>query len=74
MSWSVSKHVAWQRIGETAVLVWNWMIPMSAAAHSCLLALVTCSEDALNAPGVLEVGQLVNDQNNVTLKNLTVVP
>lgn len=59
--------------GETTVFVWNWMVPMSAAGHSCLLALVTCTEDALNAMGVLDTGQLVVDQNNVTLKNLTVV-
>jgi photosystem II stability/assembly factor-like uncharacterized protein len=58
--------------GETAVFAWNWMVPMSAASHSCLLALVTCTEDAL-ATGVLDVGQLVVDENNVTLKNLTVV-
>ncbi len=59
--------------GETTVLVWNWTVPMSAAGHSCLLALATCTEDPLSAMGVLDVGQVIVDHNNVTLKNLTVI-
>ncbi|MBI2358488.1 MAG: glycosyl hydrolase [Deltaproteobacteria bacterium] len=59
--------------GETAVVSWDWVVPMSAAENSCLLALATCAEDPLNAMGVLYVSQLVTEQNNVTLKNLIVV-
>jgi photosystem II stability/assembly factor-like uncharacterized protein len=58
--------------GETTVVEWDWTVPMSAAAHSCLLALVTSPEDPLDAMGVLNVGQVIIEQNNVTLKNLTV--
>lgn len=59
--------------GETAVVEWDWMVPMGAATHSCLLALATCPEDPLNAMGVLDVGQVIINHNNVTLKNLTIV-
>lgn len=68
-----TQTVATLEPGETAVLGWAWLVPMSAAAHSCLLALATCPEDPLNAMGVLNVGQVIVDQNNVTLKNLIVV-
>jgi hypothetical protein len=59
--------------GDTAIVSWDWPVPPAAAEHSCLLALATCTEDSLNAMGVLDPGQLINDNNNVTLKNLTIV-
>jgi photosystem II stability/assembly factor-like uncharacterized protein len=59
--------------GDTAVFAWEWTVPASAGGHSCLLALATCAEDPLAAGGTLMIADLVPAQNNVTLKNLTIV-
>ena len=61
------------RPGETALVRWDWIVPLGAAGHSCLLVLATCVEDPLGALGVFDVGTLVTGQNNVVLKNLAVV-
>ncbi|MFI5398586.1 MAG: glycosyl hydrolase [Candidatus Binatia bacterium] len=60
--------------GHTAVVEWDWPVPMSAARHSCMLAITTCDEDVLNASGTFHVADLVVNFNNATQKNLTVMP
>ncbi len=75
---------AWTSIGPTqtipslpaaepGVLEWDWMVPATAADHSCLLAVATCNEDAINAAGVFDVGALVTGVKQATLKNLHIV-
>ncbi len=59
--------------GQTHVIEWDWVVPTSAAPHTCMLAIATCDQDALSA-GTLHVGDLVVNSNNSTLKNLVVVP
>ncbi len=59
--------------GQTHVVEWDWAVPMSAAPHTCMLAIATCDQDALTT-GALHVGDLVVGSNNSTLKNLVVVP
>ena len=60
--------------GHTGVVVWQWWVLQSSAKHSCLLALVTCDQDALSLPGQLNVANVVINHNNVAQKNLVVVP
>ena len=60
--------------GHTTVVEWDWLVPMGAAGHSCLLAVATCDQDVLSLPGHFAAGDVVNISNNVTLKNLHIVP
>jgi hypothetical protein len=59
---------------KTAVLCWEWAVPATAAQHSCLLAIATCDEDVLNLPGHFDIGDVVINYNNVTLKNMAIIP
>ncbi len=58
---------------EPAIASWEWFIPDTAAAHSCLLAVTTCNEDAIANAGVLNIGWLVRNEKRATLKNLHVL-
>jgi photosystem II stability/assembly factor-like uncharacterized protein len=58
---------------QTTVVSWNWTVPATAAGHSCLFAIATSAEDPLSVPGELVIANVVVNQNNATLKNLTIV-
>jgi hypothetical protein len=58
--------------GTSGVAGWEVVVAQSTAEHTCLLALVTCDEDPLDAGGVLVIEQLVNGHNNAALRNLVV--
>jgi hypothetical protein len=75
---------AWTAIGATqviallepakpAIVEWDWAIPATAAEHSCLLVVTSCSDDPVNGTGILDVGQLVTSRKQVALKNLHVL-
>ena len=68
-----TKTVPELEAGEPAVLTWEWTVPMGAAQHSCLLAVVTCNEDPIAASTVFDVSTLVPTRKHATLKNLHVV-
>ncbi|HEY7123766.1 MAG TPA: hypothetical protein VH540_07410 [Ktedonobacterales bacterium] len=57
---------------EPAIMEWDWLVPSSAATHSCLLVVATCTEDVLDGGGILVVDTLVPNRKQVTLKNLHV--
>jgi hypothetical protein len=59
---------------EPAVLEWDWNTPISAADHSCLLAVIDSPTDPIPAVNkVFSVDQLVPAEKHVGLKNLHVV-
>jgi len=58
--------------GEPGIAQWEWMIPLSAPQHSCLLAVATCAEDSITGVGELNPDLLVLNSKHVTLKNLVV--
>jgi photosystem II stability/assembly factor-like uncharacterized protein len=59
---------------EPTILEWDWNTPMSAADHTCLLAIVDCPADPIPATNkVLNVNTLVPNERHVGLKNLHVV-
>jgi hypothetical protein len=75
---------AWTAIGPTqtiaalepakpAIVGWDWAIPATAAEHSCLLVVTSCSDDPVNGSGIFDVGQLVTARKQVALKNLHVL-
>jgi hypothetical protein len=56
------------------VLEWDWVPPMSAAAHSCLLVVVDSASDPIPpAAQVFDIGTLVTQEKRAGLKNLHVV-
>jgi hypothetical protein len=57
---------------EPGIVEWDWFVPATAATHSCLLVLATCTEDPLSGTGVFDVATLVTSRKQVTLKNLHV--
>jgi photosystem II stability/assembly factor-like uncharacterized protein len=58
--------------GEPGIAEWDWVVPNSAPAHSCLLAVATCNEDPITGVGTLNPDTLVINSKHVTLKNLAV--
>ena len=58
--------------GEPGIAEWDWFVPASAPAHSCLLAVATCTEDPITGIGGLDPDALVINSKHVTLKNLAV--
>lgn len=67
-----AQTIASLRPEHPAVLEWDWMPPMSAAAHSCLLVVASSTEDS---PGVtsLVLDSLVTQNRQVGLKNLHII-
>jgi photosystem II stability/assembly factor-like uncharacterized protein len=67
-----AKTIASLRPEHPAVLEWDWTPPMSAAAHSCLLVVASCTEDS---PGVtsLVLDSVVTQNRQVGLKNLHII-
>ncbi|MFF0753037.1 glycosyl hydrolase [Streptomyces sp. NPDC004267] len=57
---------------EPGVAEWDFLIPATAAEHSCVLAVATCDEDPVQAAEVFDVGTLVTTRKHATLKNLQV--
>jgi len=55
-----------------AVLEWDWTPPMSAAAHSCLLVVTSCTEDSPGATSLV-LDQVVTQNRQVGLKNLHII-
>ena len=58
--------------GHPRVTGWTWQVSASAPTHTCLLAVVTSTEDQIPALTTTNVGVAVNGSNHVTLKNLHV--
>ncbi|MET9437175.1 glycosyl hydrolase [Streptomyces sp. NPDC006551] len=58
--------------GEPGVAEWDFLIPSTAAAHSCVLAVATCDEDPIQAAQIFDVGTLVTSKKHAALKNLQV--
>ena len=57
-----------------AVLEWDWTTPVTAATHSCLLAIVNSAVDPIPAASkVFDVDTLVKRERRAGLKNLHVV-
>ncbi|MEV4431101.1 glycosyl hydrolase [Streptomyces sp. NPDC049602] len=57
---------------EPGVAEWDFLVPSTAASHSCILAVTTCDEDPLQAAQIFDVGTLVTSRKHATLKNLQV--
>jgi len=56
------------------ILEWDWVPPLSAASHSCLLIVVDCPADPIPAANkVFNIGTLVTQEKRVGLKNLHVI-
>jgi hypothetical protein len=56
------------------VLEWDWVPPLSAASHSCLLIVVDCPDDPIPTGNkVFDIGTLVVNEKRVALKNLHVI-
>ncbi len=54
------------------ILTWDWNVPVSAATHSCLLAVVTAAGDPITATE-LNPAALIPAEKRVCLKNLHVI-
>jgi len=54
------------------ILEWDWTPPMTAAAHSCLLVIVSCAADPL-ATTPLDIGAVVTQNRQVGLKNMHII-
>jgi len=56
------------------ILEWDWVPPLSASSHSCLLIVVDCPSDPIPAGNkVFDIGTLVTQEKRVGLKNLHVI-
>jgi photosystem II stability/assembly factor-like uncharacterized protein len=58
--------------GHAEVVSFDWAVPVSAADHSCLLAIISAADDSITTTE-LAVGALVANNKKCGLKNLTVV-
>ena len=54
------------------IVSWDFAVPVSAATHSCLLAVVSSSEDPITTPET-NVNVLIPNEKRVGLKNLHVI-
>ncbi|MFD7324343.1 glycosyl hydrolase [Streptomyces sp. NPDC059875] len=57
---------------EPGVAEWDFLLPATAAQHSCVLAVATCDEDPVRAAQIFDVGTLVTSRKHAALKNLQV--
>jgi hypothetical protein len=59
------------------VLSWSWTVPTTAAAHTCMLVVVSADEDPITrsdaVPDDLNPGVVVPGDKHVTLRNLHVI-
>jgi hypothetical protein len=58
---------------QPAVLEWDFVVPATAADHSCLLLAVTCDEDAIDLTPWPSTDAAVLNNNHIALKNLHIV-
>jgi photosystem II stability/assembly factor-like uncharacterized protein len=59
---------------EPQVLEWDWVTPLLAADHSCILCIVDCSDDPIPAGNkIFNVDQLGRIEKHTGFKNLHVV-
>ncbi len=58
--------------GRAEVVGFEWTVPATAAAHSCLLAIISAADDAISTTE-LNIGALVLNNKKCGLKNLAVV-
>ena len=54
------------------IVSWDYALPMTAADHTCALAVVSSPDDPYNNPGV-HIASLVPSEKRITQKNLHVV-
>lgn len=59
------------------IVTWNWVIPITAATHSCVLAVISSDEDAVNRsdanPNDHFVWVVAPTDKHIALKNMSVV-
>jgi hypothetical protein len=67
-----TRTLATLEAAEPGIVEWDWLVPSTAAAHSCLLVVATSAEDPIGAAGIFDVGTLVTTKKHVALKNLHV--
>jgi hypothetical protein len=67
-----AQTIASLRPEHPTVLEWDWTPPMSAAAHSCLLVVTSCTEDSPDVKSLI-LDQVVTQNRQVGLKNLHVI-
>jgi photosystem II stability/assembly factor-like uncharacterized protein len=67
-----AQTIASLRPDRPAVLEWDWAPPMSAAAHSCLLVVTSCSEDPPVVTSLV-LDSVVTQNRQVGLKNLHII-
>lgn len=74
---------AWRAVGPVRVIPtlepnrpvvvsWDWTIPLDAATHSCLMAVVSGGDDPITTTETT-IGTLITSEKRVCLKNLHVV-
>jgi photosystem II stability/assembly factor-like uncharacterized protein len=57
--------------GQPMVVEWTWLVPADAPTHSCMLCIVKSDEDNITTTSI-SISTAVQNDNNVTLKNLHV--
>ncbi|MFJ5549119.1 WD40/YVTN/BNR-like repeat-containing protein [Streptomyces sp. NPDC093225] len=67
-----TRTIARLEAAEPGVVEWDYLVPPTAAAHSCILAVTTCDEDPVDASQVFDVTTLVTTRKHAALKNLQV--
>jgi hypothetical protein len=67
-----AQNIASLQPNQPVVVSWDWTVPISAATHSCLLAVVSGDEDPITTLET-NVNVLVDSEKRVCLKNLHVV-
>ena len=70
----VAPHVVLPSLGanEAKIAAFEWAVPASAAAHTCLLAIITSDNDDISTTE-RNIAALVTGEKKCGLKNLTVV-
>jgi hypothetical protein len=82
-NFNLTSTTNWQPVGPAqtiatlepnrpVIVSWDWAVPVTAATHSCLLAVVSSSDDPITTPET-DVNLLVDSEKRVCLKNLHVI-
>ena len=71
---AIAAHKVIPRIdsGRSQIVGFDWSVPMTAADHTCLLAIISADNDSI-ATTETSIGTLVLNQKKCALKNLTIV-
>jgi hypothetical protein len=80
---NLNSTTSWQPVGlaqtiptlepnRPVIVSWDWTVPTTAATHSCLLAVVSSSDDPITTSET-DVNVLVDTEKRVCLKNLHVI-